>query len=41
MKENMEVLVGKKIFSLFSFSFMLLKYALKLKYGKNNSSQDK
>ena len=31
----------KNIFSLFSFSFMLLKYALKLKYGKNNRSQDK
>ena len=28
----------KSFFSILSFSLMLLKYALKLKYGKNNSS---
>ena len=28
----------KSFFSIFSFSLMLLKYALKLRYGKNNSS---
>ena len=31
----------KSIFSIISFSLKLIKYALKLKYGKNNSTQNK